>query len=200
MTVVEMLGQLGRLLNDPNEQRYTAFEKLARLNMAQQEIASGVQPSDLDNLAVYRYKLPRNDSDFHFLPLDFLRLISPESVTGDLTGAMRILSSAVAPAFPYDGSKLEPKVRISGGKIYSFGRKFDQDVFISYFRFPQNMRVTGVGDMYKLSSGTIVAGPSWVGPNIESELPPVYHPAIVNRAFQMILVSDSEIKEVPTQT
>jgi len=28
----------------------------------------------------------------------------------------------------------------------------------------------------------------------------VYHPAIVNRAFQMILVSDSEIKEVPTQT
>lgn len=198
MTVVEMLGQLGRLLNDPNEQRYTAFEKLARLNMAQMEVASNVPQSELDNLSVYNYRLQANGLDFHDLPLDFFKILSAESVRGERTGTMRLLSSGTAPAWPFDGSKLEPKVKISGGRIYCIGRKFDQDVFISYYRWPVNMKVRGVKDSFVVSSGKIVQGAVWTDENIESELLPSSHAAIVNRAYQMILVSDSELKEMAT--
>lgn len=195
-TIVSMLGQLGELLNDPNEERYSAFEKLVRLNIAQQEFMSSVSVSELSNLVVYNHYLQKNGKREHFLPLDFFRILSDSAIVGELTGPMKLFDPAQFPKFPYGGCYLEPVVKISGKKLIIFGRAFDQGVYVSFYRYPRWMKVTGVAEGYELSSGEVAAGDDWNGPNIGPELQPTSHQAIIQRAYQSFLISDTEVKEV----
>ncbi len=206
MNVVEMLGQLGQLLNDPNEGRYSAFVKLVRLNIAQQELMSTVPPSELAKLVVYNYKLvqgperpPGNPYDLP-LPLDFFKEVSPESVAGEKTGPFRILPPDEFPTFPFDGSAAEPVVKITGRKILAFGRPFDQTVYITYYRWPKSMKMTGVENGYKAGSGSdlgkTIKEAAWTGSNVDSELLETSHMAILNQAYRSLLISDQEVKEV----
>lgn len=195
-TIVSMLGQLGQLLNDPSEDRYSAFDKLVRLNIAQQEYMSSASEHELSNLVIYNHYLQPNGKREHFLPLDFFRILGDRAIVGVQSGPMKLLGPEQFLNFPYQGCYLEPVVKISGKKLLIFGRAFDQGVNVSYYRYPRWMNVDGVGEGYTLSTGTIVAGAAWDAPNVGPEILPTSHQAIIQRAYQSFLVSDSEVKPV----
>jgi len=208
MNVVEMLGQLGQLLNDPDEERYSAAVKLVRLNIAQRELMSIVPASELADLIVYNYLLHAGTTRpgpiySLILPPDFFKEISPESIVGSRTGALKLFDPSEYPTFPYDGHSQEPIVKITGRKLVSFGRPFNQDIRISYYRWPRTMAMTGVVNGFKVGTGSdvgkVLAGAVWVAPNIDSELRETSHMEVVNRACVSLLRSDQEIKEVAVQ-
>lgn len=212
MTVVDMLGQLGQLLNDPDEERYAPFDKLVRLNAAQQEIMSSIPVRELANLAVYNHRLQANDTTEQSLPLDFYRELSAECIRSVESGRIwRLISPETTRSFPFAGSRFEPLVKRSEGRLISFGKPFDEDVYFDYYRLPVRMQVDGVAEGYIDSSGAIVPGGSgtvlgddpvvyatdvWRGGNVNSELPETVHHLIVQRAYQSFLISDQEVKEV----
>jgi len=198
-TIVSMLGQLGQLLNDPSEGRYLAFDKLVRLNIAQQEYMSSASGHELSNLAVYNHFLQPNGEREHFLPLDFFRILGDRAIVGVQSGPMKLLDPEQFLNFPYQGCYLEPVVKISGKKLLIFGRAFDQGVNVNYYRYPRWMQVNGVAGGYKLSTATIVAGSAWIGPNVGPELLPTSHQALIQRAYQSFLISDSEVKPMEVQ-
>jgi len=187
---------LGQLLNDPSEDRYFAFDKLVRLNIAQQEYMSSVSAHELSNLVIYNHYLQPNGKYEHFLPLDFFRILGDRAIVGVQTGPMKLLGPGQFLNFPYQGCYLEPVVKISGKKLRIFGRSFDQGININYYRYPRWMQVDGVAEGYEPSSGVIVVGSDWIGPNIGPELLPTSHQVIVQRAYQSFLISDSEAKPV----
>lgn len=205
MDVIEMLGQLGHLLNDPNEGRYDAFVKLTSLNIAQRELMSGVPASELADLIVYNYLLHaglRRPGPVYSLPLplDFFKEISSESIIGSRTGAFKLFDPQEYPTFPFDGHSQEPVVKIMGKRLSSFGRPFDQDVRISYYRWPRRMTMNGVENGFVVGTdgdaGKVVKGPVWIAANIDCELRETSHMAVVSRAQVSLLRSDQEIKEV----
>lgn len=208
MNVVEMVGLLGQLLNDPNEERYAPFDKLVRLNAAQQALMTSIPVRELANLVVYNHRLPANSTNEQVLPTDFYREVDIESVKAVDSGRTWPIKSPETPrSFPHGGCRFEPLIRRSEGKLVSFGRLFDVDVYLDYYRMPVRMQIDGVAEGYIDSSGSIVAGGSgtvasvyttdvWRGGNVDSELPETVHLLIVNEAYKSFLVSDQEIKEV----
>lgn len=195
--IVEMLGQLGELLNDPNEERYYVFHKLVRLNIAQQQLVSEAPLPELANLLVYNYLLTANDTYEQNLPLDFFRELSAQAIVSiNRNRVWRLLPPDTAPVFPFNGGRHQPVVKISDGKILSFGRPFDEDVYFNYYRWPRWMKVTNVPEAFIEDAGKIVPMDPWVGANIGPELMPTSYQAMVQRAYQAFLVSDSEVKEV----
>lgn len=196
MLVVEMLGLLGELHNDPNEQRFAPFNKLVRLNAAQLEIMPSIPVRELANLAVYNRVLTANDTDEQTLPVDFYRELSIECIRSVASGNIwRMISPETKRSFPFGGSRFEPLVKRSEGKLISFGRLFDEDVYFDYYRLPVAMTVTDVADGFQNSSGSIIPGSVAVA-TVECELPETVHPLIVQQAYRSFLMSDQEIKEV----
>lgn len=210
MDVVEMVGLLGEQLNDPDEERYDAFLKLAYLNAAQQALMPSIPVRELANLAVYDHRLQANSTNEQELPTDFYREIDVESVKSVSDGRIwRIKSPETPRSFPHDGCRFEPIIRRTEGKLRVFGRKFDEDVYLDYYRLPRRMCIDGVAEGFIDSAGSVVHGGSgtvttiyptdvWRGGNVSSELPETVHMLIVEHARIAILQADQEIKEVAT--
>lgn len=197
MDVVEMLGLLGQYLNDPDEERYSPFYKLVRLNAAQLEIMPGIPVRELANLAVYEHTLSANDTNEQTLPANFYKELSVECIRSVASGRIwRMISPETKRSYPFAGSRYEPLVKRSQGKLKSFGRLFDEDVYLDYYRLPVAMTVEDVADGFQNSSGSIIPGTD-AAATVECELPETVHSMIVQRAHQSFLMSDQEIKEVP---
>lgn len=196
MTIVEMLGLLGQLHNDPNEERFTPFNKLVRLNAAQLEIMPSIPVRELANLAIYNHTLSKNDTNEQILPANFYKELSTECIRTVGGGRLwRMISPETRRSYPFDGSRFEPLVKRSEGKLISFGRLFDEDVYLDYYRLPATMTVTDVADGFQNSSGSIIPG-AVAGATVECELPETVHPLIVQQAYKSFKISDQEVVEV----
>ena len=197
MTVVEMLGLLGQYLNDPNEERFTSFNKLVRLNAAQLEIMPSIPVRELANLSVYNHVLVANASDTQTLPVDFYKELSAECIRSVSSGRIwRMISPETKRSYPFSGSRFEPLVKRSEDKkLVSFGRLFDEDVYFDYYRLPVTMTVTDVADGFQNSGGSIIPGAA-ASATVECELPVTVHSLIVQQAFKSFKISDQEVVEV----
>jgi hypothetical protein len=175
-----MLTFVGELVGDPNEDRYSDALKLRRLNLVQQELLAELPPESLIGLPELDKKFIPQDpiQDYIELPLDFL---FPISVRGSQT-SIKFMLPGTPTTFPYAGTTSEPVIRQEGKRGVFQGRKYDQTVWLTYYRMPREMTVEGVENM---------DGDTYTGEGTECELPANIHYKLCYRAARSFKISDN---------
>ena len=188
MTLEAMRYALGELLDGNTEERYTLLNKIRRLNLAQNELVSGMVsglppdrvrylPLPLKSVTLAPEATPQNYFD---LPTDFFYPLSAE---GESVGSDYVfLMPGMPTKFPYGGSYAQPTIRIEGQKAYLHGRTHNETLTLWYYRFPREMKYNGQVDM---------EGNTYAGDNINCELPEEFHSKIVLKALELTKIAEN---------